>query len=108
MAFFHKNLTQERWEGFSLSQQLANIGSETLRAFSLKERGDQKEAQNSLWRALELIDLTLKDEKWRGRRKELLILKEVICDAFFETGYYKVNIRQLSSYFAPFALAAHS
>ena len=30
---------------------------------------------------LELLDLTIADDRWRGRRKELTRARELLCDA---------------------------
>ncbi len=34
-------------------------------------------------RAVELLDLTIADERWKGRRKELTRARELLCDAMF-------------------------
>lgn len=68
----------ERWKKFSQRDQLGHIGAELYRAASVKE-SDHALAQTMLERALELIDLTLEDEKWRENSLPLLKLRGEIA-----------------------------
>ena len=98
------NSISEKWQKFSLNQQLANIGSEVSRAISLREKGDKENMEKSVFRALELIDLTISDKRWRGRLSEIFRLREVICDIFFGENTYKTKPEFLKNYFLFFAL----
>lgn len=42
---------------------------------------------------LELLDLTIEDPRWRGtgRLKELLRLREVLCDLFYGDNVYNTT-----------------
>jgi len=51
-------------------EQLANVGSEDGRAASWYGK-EQQRCEQPFIRALELLDLTIADDRWRGRRKEL-------------------------------------
>lgn len=85
MAYFHKKLTQENWNSLPVDQQILNIGAELLRARnSLAHHQEGGETlQNSLDRALELIDLTVDDRKWpAGKLKELLRFREVLAEFY--------------------------
>lgn len=84
MAYFHKNLTQERWDSFTKDKQILNIASELTRAKNRLKEKDEQYMQNSLDRALELIDLTIADnKKWHGGSlKELLRLREVLGEFY--------------------------
>jgi hypothetical protein len=85
MAYFHKNLTQKKWNSLSKDKQILNICSELIRAknWLLKNKNDYM--KNSLDRALELIDLTSADRKWRrGSLKELLRLREALSEFYIE------------------------
>lgn len=105
MTFQHKNLTQERWQEFSLAEQLGNIGSETNRA--LKWRGkDEALYESALQRAFELIDVTLADSRWRGRLKEIMRLRELFVDAVFGGKEYASTLEDIDRYLFQFALAA--
>ena len=96
----------EKWQGFSLNQQLANVGSEISRAVSLKEKGDRENMKKSILRALELIDLTISDRRWKGRTYEIFKVREIICDMFFNNGAnYNTKTDWLKNYFLFFALS---
>ena len=86
MAYFHKNLTQERWNGFNKKEQILNIASELLRSKKWTEKGNNEHLKNSLDRALELIDLTINDrKKWqKGSLKELLRLREILSEFYIK------------------------
>lgn len=92
----------EKWEKLSLAAQMGNIGSEINRVIYWNELGDKEEMKNSLWRVLELIDLTIVQRK----RGEISRLREVICDIFLDKNNYKVSTKNLKEYFLNFALLA--
>lgn len=103
MNFYHKNLATGGWQKFSLAEQLANVGSEISRA--IKWRGkDKKIYQNTIDRALELLDLTIMDKRWRPQLKELTRTREVFCDAILGGKEYKSNLEDLNKYFFQFAV----
>ena len=70
---------------------------------SLKQKGDTDNSKNSFLRTLELIDLTIDQRKSR----ELLRLREVICDIFLSSGNYNISVESLKNYFIQFALLAN-
>lgn len=57
-------------------------------------------------RALELLDLTIVDERWKGRRKELARARKLLCDAMFGESTYCSDLVSLDRYFFHFAMAA--
>jgi len=65
--------------------------------------GDKEKEEEALWRALELIDLTV----IRRKSVEILRLREVVCDLFFGKNIYKVPVNSLKEYFLQFALLAN-
>ncbi|MBI2263538.1 hypothetical protein HYU72_02795, partial [Candidatus Berkelbacteria bacterium] len=69
MVFQHKNLAAGRWFSLTLVEQLANVGSEVIRAFNWRKKGDEKSTKLAFERALELLDLTLADGRHRKRFK---------------------------------------
>ncbi|MEK7658277.1 MAG: hypothetical protein AAB352_00225 [Patescibacteria group bacterium] len=99
-----KNLDAERWQKLSLSQQLANIGSEVSRASSLRQKKDKENMDKSFFRAIELIDLTIADKRWKNRLSEIFKLREIVCDLFFGENVFKTNPEFLKNYFLFFAL----
>ena len=95
-------MIKEKWIKMSLAQQMGNIGSEFSRMTSLKQKGDLKNVQNSFDRVLEILDLTISQRK----NRELFRLREVLCDFFLGTNFYKVSTKYLKDYFLFFALLA--
>ncbi len=93
-------MIEDKWKQMSLDQQMGNIGSEFSRMVNLKKKGDLEYAQNSFGRLLELLDLTISQRK----SKELLILKEVLDDLFFNKNKYSVSTDFLRKYFINFTL----
>lgn len=95
---------KERWQKMSLAQQMGNIGSEVNLSISLKEKGDKENMEKSVFRALELIDLTISDKRWKGRLHEIFRLREIVCDTFLGENIYKTKPEFLKNYFLFFAL----
>jgi hypothetical protein len=100
---YHKNLTQERWNKFSLAQQLANVGADVGRAIKWRDK-DDRNFKLAFERALELLDLTRADKKNHsvGKLKELCYLRGFLVDwyfdnefntpaSFFENYFYQFN-----------------
>lgn len=101
----HRELAAGRWFTLSLAEQLGNVGSEVGRA--LRWRGqDQKLFDVAVDRALELLDLTIQDPRWRHRLKELCRVREFLWDAVEEGRVYGTRLEDLDRYFLDFALAA--
>jgi hypothetical protein len=101
--FHHQSLAEGRWFTFSLAEQLANIGSEVHRA--IRARGDKNRFDNAVLRCLELFDLTISDMRWRKRLKELMRVKELLCDAVLGGTEYGTTLEDLDRYFYYFAYA---
>lgn len=97
---------KEKWKKMSLAEQMGNIGAEVVRMINCREKGDKEGEKNCFIRALELIDLTISDKRWKSRLLEPLRLREVICDLFIGNNIYKVSSRSLKDYFLFFALSA--
>ena len=94
-----------RWSKFSLFEQLAHIGSEIARARVWEEKGDLLTRNRSIERAFELIDLTINDERFQTRLKEVLRLKECLTDIYDGTRVYETSLQGLEEYCDQFALA---
>jgi hypothetical protein len=106
----HKELAGGRWFTFSISEQLGNVGSEFERAARAFEQGDRDRFEKAFERMLELLDLTVEDPKWRTacRLRELLRLREEVCDVFHGNEIYGTSIETLKKYFLYFAIAARA
>lgn len=90
----HKKLTSGKWSELSLIKQLANIGSEVSRARKWQGK-DEKIFRGAVERALELFDLTLEDQRWRGRLREIARTREIFCDTFFGGKEYRNSFKDL-------------
>jgi hypothetical protein len=104
----HRDIARGRWHELSLAEQLGNVGSEISRAIKWSTRNADT-AQAALYRALELIDLTLDDPRHRQsppRLRELARTREVVVDFFAGANEYGSTSASLLRYFDQFALAA--
>ena len=107
MIFQHNDLAAGRWFSFSLAQQLGNVGSEVERAIKWHARGNKEYFESAYARMLELLDLTIVDKRWSGpRRKELLRVREALCDSFEGGKQIGVLLSDWPKYFLPFAILA--
>ena len=105
MSFQHQNLALQGWSRFSLAEQLADVGSEVYRALKWQKR-DKKLYEKALERVLELLDLTIKDMRWRKRLKEITRLREVFCDTIWGEKQYKTELTDILKYLDYFAFKA--
>jgi len=105
MTYFHKNLKKGGWNKLTLIEQMANIGSEISRTINWKEK-NPNDAQQSFYRALELIEFTLKDFKNRNRIKEVNRVKEMLIDWYLGNPLYQSTNQDWQKYFLQFNLAA--
>lgn len=106
MTLMHKETAKQRWYQLSLAEQMGNIGSEVDRAIAWIEKNNKAYAENALYRALELLDLTIADKRWGTGKKELTRAREIICDMFLGDNEYNITFDWLKQYFLQFALLA--
>ncbi len=99
-------ISAERWQRFSLAEQLGNIGAELSRAAHLKQSGHNERLFGSLDRAHELVTLTIADPRWSKRLPELLRFRELMSDWYIGGSNYGVSFESLVAYCMPFALLA--
>lgn len=103
----HADLAAGRWAALSLAEQLANVGSEVDRTIAAWAAQRADRFDRALARALELFDLTARDDRWRGhRRREILRAREEFCRLFFDEHVPTGAARTLQQYFLRFALLA--
>lgn len=107
MSHVHANLAAGRWQTLPLVEQLANIGSDVARAHRWQGK-DASLSEKAFFRALELLDLTIGDARWKGRRKELTRVRELLCDAMAGGSTYGSDLAGLDHYFFHFAVAARA
>jgi len=108
MTVYHRDLTAGRWATLSLVEQMAHVGSEVERTIAWRNRGREEMAMRAFERALELLDLTLADDKHRGRRRELARVREGMVDHFFCDNEYRSQDQDWQRYFLQFATAARA
>ena len=104
----HRDLAAGRWWALSLAEQLGNIGSEISRAIRWTSRNPDT-AQAALYRALELLDLTLADPRLRHARprlREVARVREVVVDFFAGSNQYGSTSASMQKYFDAYAIAA--
>lgn len=82
MNKFHKGITQNKWNQYSKRNQVLMIASEMGRAKSWIINKDSDKAKDCYLRAIELLDMTVGDFKWRNGWKELLRFKELLGEAY--------------------------
>lgn len=107
----HGDLASGRWYTLSLAQQLGNIGSEINRVNTFFKRNEKEKLEKAFERALELIDLTLSDIRWKHRLREITRSRELLCSLFFDTETYsdvELELDQLNEYFLQFGLLANT
>lgn len=105
----HRDLASGRWFTLSLAEQLGNAGADVGRAIRARATGDTARFTSAFERALELLDLTLEDERWRGpRRREIARVREVVCDHLVGPGEYGSTDASLEAWFMAYAVAARS
>lgn len=106
MTVWHQELAAGRWGRLSLVAQLANVGSEVERAITWRGKGNSEYARRAFERALELLDLTIADEKNRLRLRELTRLRETLADYFWFDNHYGSSDESWRRYFRAFTYAA--
>ncbi len=102
----HRELAAGRWKDLSLSEQMANIGSEVSRALGWQKKGNQDYCMMAASRALELLDLSLDCSESLPRLKELARLREAVVDYFYGSNRFSSSETLWRKYFDHFNYAA--
>jgi hypothetical protein len=104
---YHPTLAAGRWYTLTLAEQLGNVGSEYERAVRAKASDHQLRFEHAFERMLELLDLTIRDERWKNHRlKELTRLREMLCDELWNEKQEYVHPNDLREYFLCFGILA--
>lgn len=93
-----------RWAELPFCGQMGNIGSEVSRACYWKNKGQEDQMFQALWRGLELLTKTIELTSGPWRR-ELCRAREVLNDYILGDNEYQTTERQLMQYFDDFALS---
>lgn len=102
----HKDLNQKKWQKLDLLEQLANIGSEVIRAINWEKKQNTEYARLACNRAVELFDLTLSCQKSEPALKEVARARELWLDYFVGSNQYEQTGSSWEKYFMAFTLAA--
>lgn len=108
MTYQHRDLAAGRWFELSFFEQMANVGAEIGRTISWKNRNRPDYSQRAFERALELLDLTIRDKKNLGRLRELLRVREALADFYVFDNSYRSSDESWQRYFYAFQFAARS
>jgi hypothetical protein len=106
MTSQHRELAAGRWKEMSLSEQMANIGSEVSRALNWKKKGNEEYFRKAVIRALELIDLSLGCAESYPRLREIARLREAVVDYFLGDNEFSASEALWRNYFDHFNYAA--
>ena len=88
----HKNITLEKWSGFAKGQQILMIANEINRVKNILEKNNSDDIRSSYERALDLVDITIQDRKWKDHLKELLRCREFIGMLYCERNFDLNNL----------------
>lgn len=87
-------------------EQLANVGTDIARTINWKKKGNLEYSQLAFERALELLDMTIRDPKNRYRLKEPVRAREALIDCFLYDNEYNTSEEFWQDYFYQFNYAA--
>jgi len=104
----HSDLAAGRWATMTLAQQMLNIGSEISRANRWKSKNNAAQCERAVFRALELIDLTIYAQRGKHCLKEFTRMREVICDYFLGNNEWQSDGAQLQKDFDRFYFATQT
>ena len=104
----HKKLAQGNWKKLSFFEQMANIGSEVERAINWKNKNNIRYSLLASERTLELLYLTIEDNKNKNRLKELVRVYECLGDFLYGDNIYQSSDSLWQRYFYSFAYAARN
>ena len=107
MNIFHTDLSQD-WNSYSIYEQMANIGAEVGRSINWKKKNNSKMSLNAFYRALELIDFTIADERNKNRLSEILKMRELLLDYSIGENIYHSTSGGWNKYFYYYNLAARN
>lgn len=105
MSHIHQNFTIGKWKQLDFATQMANIGSEVERSISWKSK-NKLYSRKAFYRALELLDLTIKGLNNASGLKELTRLRETLVDYFAGQNDYSSTDASWRKYFYAFNFAA--
>ena len=106
MIYEHQQLANGRWQGLSIFEQMAHIGSEVERTIKWRNKNRVDFAHKAFERALELFDLTMMDPRNKNRLKEIIRARELFSDYIVGDNLYSSSDAQWQKYFYHFNFAS--
>ncbi|MFH1789978.1 MAG: hypothetical protein ABH832_02835 [bacterium] len=106
--FIHQDMAKGRWFKMSLCEQLGNAGSEVGRAIKWHNKGNIEQRNRAIDRALDLLDLTITDKRWRNRLSEITRGRALLADLFYGKNEFNSTHANMESYYYHFALASRA
>lgn len=106
MSALHAQLASGRWQRLSFIEQMAHTGSAVERFLKWRAQRNAVYAERAFGRAMELLNLTIKDYRNRTRLRELTRVREALVDFFAGDCMYKTSETYWKKYFACFTYAA--
>lgn len=91
-----------RWSQMSVGMQLANVGGEVNRAIRWKNKKEEQKEISFYKKAMEFLDLTMKDPKNGKRLGELSECKRELEDFFWGGNTYGNTDDSLMKYYDAF------
>lgn len=108
MSYQHRELAAGRWNELTFFEQMANVGAEIGRTINWKAKNRPDYSGRAFDRAIELLDLTIRDGRNRKRARELLRVREALADHFVFDNSYQSTDESWHRYFHPFQVAARA
>lgn len=102
--------SRERWHTSSHAFQMGSIYTEIARAHDREQRGESALRQGALERALDMLDATLEDPRWRPepRLREIARIREFIAGHYLKSDDLPMTLAEIETSLYPFALQARS
>ena len=91
-----------KWFAMPVAEQLANVGGEVGRAIRWKARGDAQKSRNFCDKAIEFLELSVRDPKNKHRVGELINAEEELKDYFFGENMFGTTDEALMKYYDAF------
>lgn len=102
------HIDEIRWSTLSLTEQMANIGSEVGRTLKWMEKGKANMSEGAFIRALDLMDATIKYGRQNSPLRDNLLVELCRARELFVESYQNRDIdtcSYLNKYFGQFASA---
>ena len=94
--------TDVRWFSMPVAEQISNVGSEVNRAIKWKNRNDVAKAENFCKKAIEFLQIMMRDPKNQGRVGELREAVTELEDCFLGDNEYQTTAQTLTRYYDAF------